>query len=369
MKVTHLTSVHPRKDSRIFHKECSSLARAGHSVTLLVADGFEPEDLNGVHIESVLPFKNRLLRLLIGPYRFFRAARAFRADVYHLHDPELIILGILLKIFLGARIIYDAHEDLPKQIFSKQYLPAPLRKPLSRLVQFVQWITLPWLDGLVTATPSIRNSLFKLNKNIVDIKNFPIIGELSTSEDTHATSRAVCYVGGLFATRGIVELIEAAALLPDNIEILLAGPMESESFHRSLEQMDGWQHTQYLGVLGREGVRDLLSRSAVGMVTLSATPNHLESYPTKMFEYMSAGLPVIASDLPLWREIVEGAQCGVLVDPGDAKAVSEAILAIVDHQGKAKEMGMNGQRAVLEKYNWELEAKRLINFYVMFQPA
>jgi glycosyltransferase involved in cell wall biosynthesis len=106
-----------------------------------------------------------------------------------------------------------------------------------------------------------------------------------------------------------------------------------------------------------------MKRSLAGIVTFHPLPNHLDSHPTKMFEYMSSGIPVIASDFPLWRDIIEGNQCGICVDPLDPKAIAAAIDYVVTHPQAAKAMGENGRRAVLQKYNWTVQANRLIDFY------
>ncbi len=92
-------------------------------------------------------------------------------------------------------------------------------------------------------------------------------------------------------------------------------------------------------------------------------PNHVDAQPNKMFEYMSAGIPVIASDFPLWREIIEGCGCGICVDPLDPKKIAEAIDYLVDNPEIARRMGENGRKAVYDRYNWDVEEKKLLALY------
>jgi glycosyltransferase involved in cell wall biosynthesis len=125
----------------------------------------------------------------------------------------------------------------------------------------------------------------------------------------------------------------------------------------------GWRRVNAHGFLDRRGVREVMTRSLAGIVTFHPLPNHLDSHPTKMFEYMSSGIPVIASNFPLWRDIIEGNQCGICVDPHDPKAIAAAIDYVVTHPQAAQAMGENGRRAVLEKYNWTVQANRLTDFY------
>ncbi|WP_084777098.1 glycosyltransferase [Massilia sp. WF1] len=82
-----------------------------------------------------------------------------------------------------------------------------------------------------------------------------------------------------------------------------------------------------------------------------------------MFEYMSSGIPVIASDFPYGREIIEGNRCGMCVDPLDPRALAAAIDYPRCPSGYREIDGENGRKAVLEKYNWTVQAKRLTDFY------
>ena len=127
--------------------------------------------------------------------------------------------------------------------------------------------------------------------------------------------------------------------------------------------MPGWQRVNALGFLDRAGVRDVLGRSMAGLVTFHPAPNHIDAQPNKMFEYMSAGIPVIASDFPLWREIIAGNDCGLLVDPVNPAAIAEAIDTRVNNPDMAQRMGENGRRAVEARYNWGIEEQKLLAFY------
>lgn len=362
MRLAHLTSAHPRYDTRIFLKMCRSLATVADDVALVVADGLGGEEKEGVRILDVGKPGGRLDRMLGATGRVLEAALALDADLYHLHDPELLPVGLKLKR-RGKRVIFDAHEDVPKQILSKAYLHPLARRPISMAMARYERFACRRLDHVVAATPVIRDKFAALGIPSTDINNFPMFGELDGAVPWERKAREVCYVGGIFATRGIVEIVAALARTRTGARLALGGRFVEKDVHARVRAMPGWAQVDELGFLDRANVRDVLSRSMAGLVTLHPTPAYLDSLPVKMFEYMSAGIPVIASDFPLWREIVEGNDCGICVDPHDPAAIAAAIDFLVDNSDSARRMGENGRRAVQERYNWAVEEKKLLALY------
>ncbi|MDH4992787.1 glycosyltransferase family 4 protein [Aquamicrobium lusatiense] len=362
MKVSHLTSAHPRYDTRIFLKMCRSLGAIGYDVTLIVADGKGEEHKEGVHVLDVGKSGGRLDRMTGATRRVLEAALELDADLYHLHDPELLPVGLKLKR-RGKRVIFDAHEDLPKQILSKPYLHPVARRPISMAMSVFERFACSRLDHVVAATPVIRDKFAALGIRSTDINNFPMLGELDGAVPWEQKEREVCYVGGITAIRGIREVIAAMGLCRSRARLNLGGGFPESRVKADVEKMPGWAAVNELGFLSREAVRETLGRSVAGIVTFLPMPNHIDAQPNKMFEYMSAGLPLIASDFPLWREIVEGNDCGVCVDPADPAAIAEAIDRLVENPDLARRMGENGQRAVNERYNWAIEEKKLLALY------
>jgi glycosyltransferase involved in cell wall biosynthesis len=362
MRIAHLTSAHPRLDTRIYQKMCLSLANRGHTVDLVVADGQGDYVADGVRIIDAGGSVGRAARILNAPTRVFNQAIDLDADLYHLHDPELLPIGLKLKK-LGKRVIFDSHEDVPRQMLSKSYLIRPLRYGVAiGLRRFEAWACKQF-DGVIAATPFICRKFLAINPNSIAINNFPRPDELVSVTRWDQKQPVVCYVGGITKVRGIFEVTQAFGVVRSEVRLKLLGEFGEDDLQSKLRALPGWSRVDVLGFADRRGVREILGRSMAGLVTFLPAPNHIDAQPNKMFEYMSAGIPVIASDFPLWREIICGDDCGLLVNPLDPAQIAAAIDHIVTRPDDAERMGRNGRRAVLDRYNWLTEEAKLLSFY------
>ncbi len=361
MNICHISTVHDRNDVRIFLKECNSLAAAGNNVFLVVSDGKNDEIENGIRILNVgSKPKNRLFRMLVVSVYAYVAAVKTGADIYHLHDPELIVVGLVLKL-KGERVIYDVHEDLPRQILSKKWISPYFRKSISCVMELIENFFAKRFDAIVTATPFIRQRFVKINKNTINVNNYPILKEIPFCGDWNTGRDKLCYVGSITRTRGIVELIRAIELV--NIKLVLAGKFSELGIEQEVRTLKGWKNVEYLGYVSRDKIRDILNTSCAGVVTLHPVENYIDSLPIKMFEYMAAGLPVIASNFPIWKNIIDSNNVGKCVDPMNPRAISSAIEFFINNKHEAQAMGRKGRKLVEGYYNWENEETKLIDLY------
>ncbi|MBV6417029.1 MAG: hypothetical protein CMLOHMNK_01662 [Steroidobacteraceae bacterium] len=359
-RIVHMTSVHSRGDTRIALKECKAVLRAGFECILIVADGKGDELANGVQVMDVGAATSRPSRMTKIALRVGKLAKALNAHAYHFHDPELIPVGLALRR-TGKTVIYDVHEDVPADILSKPWIPAWQRRIVSASFGRFETHAIRKMSAVVTAWPYLREKFQTLNPQVVDIVNYAVDDELFIDVPWCSRPRDVCYVGGISNIRGIFELM--TALESCDARLILGGDFHERETEERVRSMSAWNRVNYLGFLDRRGFAQAMARCRVGLVTFLPEPNHLNAMPNKLFEYMSAGLPVIASNFPRWREIVEGHRCGICVDPRDPREISQAILRLVSDSGEAEQMGANGRKAVLSTFNWSTEEQRLIDLY------
>ncbi len=358
IKICHFTSVHKVFDDRIYLKECISLANAGFEV-YLVAPDTKSAIINKVNIIGVdNNYNSRLKRILLFTRKIYLTALNVDADIYHFHDAELLYFGNKLKQ-KGKKVIYDSHEDLPRQILSKHWINSYIARFISRIVEKYENKIVRKIDFCITATPVIRNRFSKIVSHVVDINNFPKAQELATRVVWENKKNELCYIGGIFKIRGIVEILD----ILDKYVLNLAGTYSPEELRDELMKHKNWIRVKDYGFVNREKIKEILMNSKIGMVTLYPTKSFIDSLPVKLFEYMSASIPVIASNFPLWKEIVEDNNCGICVDPMKTNEIAYAIDYLMKNPEIAKKMGENGRRAVLDRFNWEIEEKKLIEVY------
>ncbi|MBM3452298.1 MAG: glycosyltransferase family 4 protein [Bacteroidetes bacterium] len=362
LKICHITTVHNEGDIRIFHKMCVSLAANPLNQVYLIIPNATSRNEKGVEILSfVSDTENRKVRIKKAGQKALELANELKADIYHLHDPELLTIARKLKKQIGAKVVFDSHEDVPKQLLDKIWIPAYQRKLLSRVYERYERFVCARIDGVISVTPIICNRFQKFQKNVALIANYPDLEELTFSDKKNDFSRTICYVGGIFQTRGILELVQA--LDNTDIQLLLAGSFESEELEQHVKALKGWQNVTFLGQVGRNEIKDILEKSEIGVVTLHPTKSYVESYPIKLFEYMAAGIAILASDFPLWRTITDPAECANYVDPKNSLEIQRVLLKMLDTPSETRQMGTNGKIAVQMIYNWKSEFEKLQAFY------
>lgn len=370
-KVCILSSVHDALDNRVFYREACSLHRAGYEVTLVAVHAGD-EVREGVRIVA-LPKVPRWQRPRLWLTLLQHALDA-HADIYHFHDPELLLVTPWLRLLTGKPTAYDVHEVYPDFIRVKDYLPVWVRYPVSWAFRWLEPLLARLQCGLVFADDQIAEAFEGVRRPKVTIFNFPA---RSFVEQAAAATRAlgqrqpvVLYLGGLERNRGSRLMIEAfqEVLMECPAARLLhvghfAPPDLEEEVRADAAQRGIGQAVTLAGRVPFEEIGGYLKRAAVGWVTWQAVPKNEKNIPTKLFEYMAYGLPVVSSELPSTRPFVRNGENGYLVIADDPAAHARAILALLREPGDAAAMGRKGQEMVRARYNWDEMEKRLLALY------
>jgi len=363
IKVCHLTSVHSRFDARIFSKECKSLVEANYDVSLIVADGKGDESVDNIKIYDVGSELGRINRITKTTKKIRKLAVKLNCEIYHFHDPELLFVGLRLKI-LGKKVIFDMHENVPADIEEKEYIHPFLRKIFSFWYRKLEIYAVKKFDAIVSTRESINQRLESFNLNIELITNYPIIEENIAKELYQIPT--ICFAGAVVPNWQHKEIINAIVNI-DNVRYLLAGPAD-EDYLEELKLLNGWGKVEYQGKIPFEDVNNMYKQGTIGVALYIYCKNmdgkigNLAN--TKLFEYMNWKIPIICTDFSLWKKIVvEEEQCGICVDPYDTNAIATAIKYLNDNPLIAKKMGENGRKAVLKTYNWKTQEVILLKLY------
>jgi glycosyltransferase involved in cell wall biosynthesis len=365
MRVCHATSLHPPFDVRIFHKECMTLCQAGHEVTLLAQADWTERIADGVRVIGLPQISSRRERPRVWR-RIVQQVRTLRPDVVHFHDPELLLLVPLLR---PARLVYDCQEPFAETMLVRRWIRRPLRRPVSRLVAFLEPTLARRTDAIVVTRDSHADRFLPAPIPIIVVHNYPLLSQFDFAR--RSDGHTVLHVGVLAVGRGSWTMIEALAEVARRVpaaKLVLVGAFDSAKdkaeVHKLIADHGLRKAVQLVGWVPFNSLPAWFSQADVGLVPWHSTQEFPPPViPTKMFEYMAARVPVVASDRPVIRRFLDGLGCGLLVEPGNPRALAEAIAYVLTHPVEAQEMGQRGRQAVERDYRWETEGEKLVALY------
>ena len=365
IRICHMTSAHDPEDVRIFHKECVSLVKAGYEVYLV--ERGDSYDKNGVHIVGIGEVTGgRLERMTQVARRVYETALKIDADLYHFHDPELLPYGLKLKK-KGKRVIFDSHENYSEQMKDKPYLPGVVSRFIARGYAAYEKHVVKQLDAVIYPCTFNGRLLYQdVCPRVALLDNVARLEEMYDCyvEQDFQPGRPMCFVGTLSPTRCVTEIIQAAG--KTGIPLILAGNFSTPTYQEECMQiMNQYDNIRWLGPVPHSDVLGLLQNASVGLCPEKNTGqyNTVDNLATKSYEYMAMALPVIVSDYPFSRKVMQEYEYGILVDPDDVDDIARSMRFLAEHPEEARRMGENGRRAIKEKFNWDIAEKTLFALY------
>jgi len=362
-KIVQLANAHSNFDNRIFNKISKSLASHGYDVDLIVQHD-KDETVDGVHIKALPIAENKMDRFVkIMPRLFYKSIQYPPKTVFHFHEPELLPVGFMLKLF-GYTVIYDIHEDNATGILQKEYLPEFFKRVFFRLIVFLEKVAHDQLHTII-AEEYYEERFPKALK----VLNYPKLDWAKDLDIERGNPTSILYTGSITIDRGAVNHIELLKYLDDSVKLKMIGVCAfsvHEDLKRKAEDYSG--RLEIIGASGHVPFKKIIEQYRrkewiVGLAVFPETPHYKRKYLTKFFEYMAAGLPIIYSDFPSWRKLLEPLNVGIPVDPENTKEVVKAIQKVKDSDALRNSMAKNGRKAVLERYNWDEEERKLLDFF------
>ncbi len=364
IKICHLSSVHFALDTRIFYRMCNTLSK--HYKVTLIAVHPQKEIKHNIQIIPFRRYHNRVFRVVFGWLIMFSKALKINAKIYHLHDPELIPCGLLLKL-LGKKIIWDVHENIAEDIFDKPWLKN--QKLAFSIFHFFEKKACKYFY-LLLAEKSYEKHYKDLTSNYSIILNYCDLTFFKKLEQKkYDQGKNLFYIGIILENRGILQIIEAIHILNkqgEKFHFHCVGELYNDLYFKILNLPYYFEIKDQLHFYGRKSLEDgyaLAKNMNIGLCIIWPMSNSKESYPTKLFEYMAIGLPIITSDFPLYKSVVEENKTGFCVNPFSATEIANAILNIHRDAEKSKQMAEKCKTIVENKYNWNSEISTLLNVY------
>ncbi len=360
-----MTTVHHPFDPRIYHKECLSIQEAGYDVTLLAQKdpntGELSEEITHIPLKT---YEGKLKRMLFAPWQAYKIAKQLKADVYHFHDPELMLVARFLKKKNNV-VVYDVHEDFVTSLIKKDYLNKFMKLFIKKSFRSVEKvITKPFKKVLAE---KYYQEIYPTGEWVL---NYPTVNEKFISHRRYVKSveDKLIYTGNVDLERG-AKIHGNLPNIHPTIQMHFIGKCPRK-FADEIEQVAG----EHKGRIHIRGIDQFIPKEEIeqsylntnwlaGVALFPPTDHYLKKELTKFFEYMNAGLPIICSNFERWKEFIERYQCGIAVDPYNEQAIYEAIEYLRENPKEARRMGENGKKAVQDQLNWKTQANHLVELY------
>ena len=370
-------------DARV-NKEAKSLSKASYGVVVYATgDGKLPneERIDSVLVKRLPVRRYSLFRpnMLRAPFDFFPSLLKIireRADVYHAHDLDTLLICYLASRFNRSKLIYDSHElfmEMEKSYLSDVWWGRLAVSILLPIWSIEEKFCAKRADYVITVNDSVKNILIERLgiKNIMVLMNCLPFKEVNRGREFHKKfslpedAKIVLYQGGIMWRRAMKQIIDALEYLPKNIYlVLMGGGADRVEISRYVSGKSYSSRIKFHDEVSLEDLPRYTASADLGIIPLlNVSLNNYYSLPNKLFEYMHAGLPVVASNFPEIKKIVVKERVGVCFDPEKPKNIAQEVIKLLSNSKRMAEMGANALSVSKEIYNWEIEEKKLLSIY------
>lgn len=362
--IVHISSAHNKYNFRIYHRELIALRDEGYS-TVYITPNTEDDHEEGIIFKKFDIPKNKITRVFTSSFKVSKLINSLTdVSVINIHSPELIPVGIIQK-FQGKKIVYEAHDNLPAQVYTKDWIPSFLKPLFSLGASIFEGIANLTFDKIIIIEPT-NAARFKKEK-VEIIRNYPISDEFDSIDVDQFKKRPnnLVYIGQINKPRGIIDYVKCLELIPDelNVRLQLGGPFRPASLQNKLEQMEGWKKVDYHGYMSREEVIKTYSESKIGLLVLEPNKKYKKSDPVKLFEYMAAGIPFIMSDFELWKELIDHSDIAETCEFSNASQLSEIIQSMLLDPDTLADKSRRNIELYKAKYRWEEQKVKYLDLF------
>ncbi len=373
-RICIITTVHSPLDTRIFYREAISLSKKYKVVIVAPSEkDFEDQGIKFIGLGMINGRLQRFGKSILA----FRYSLKTKADIYHFHDPELIFVGLALRLITRKLVIYDIHENNPEFILDKEWIPTSiLRKIVSLGVNFIENWAAVFLSGVIVVNERLQSRFQKYNKHIQVIRNFPSLefGGRFSKVEFSKKRRVAVYIGGIEKERGVLEILRFVERFPNYyLKFLFVGTVKGSKLREEIDAFIRKKNIskdklEIVPQISHKNIPEYLNDAFVGFIPFLKTRNNFLGIPQKTFEYMAYGLPIVASDFLYLGKYIRDSKSGILIkDPENIDEYKRAFDRLNDSNLWTK-WSRNSRQAFEKKYNWGKEEKKLLDFYAKLLP-
>jgi len=369
-KICIITSSHPPFDKRIYNKEALSLAKMGFDIDIIAPTKLNGKDKNNINFLGFSK-KSKIINIPLNWIQIFKLTLKNHYLIYHFHDPDLLILGIILKIITSRPVIYDVHEHYPERIL-QYWNPNIIVKSLRWLFEMFENFCSRIINNIIVVENNQFKRFNKLKCNVIKLSNYAKIEDysLTINSKKEYNNKVAIHIGSLQKSRGTYEFIKIAKLvnkLNRQIKLVFVDwfytKNERDLFNTIIEKEQARQYIDIVPPVKSNKISSLLKSADIGLSLLLPLGQSRIAIPTKLFEYMACGLPIIAETSPYNKQFIEQNDCGILVKHNDIDRFASEIVDLIADQDLMKKYGDNGKKAFITKYNWEIQEIKLKKYY------